>query len=70
MEQLTLKELKKCVDTMVKRGYGDRKLVVSDDNEGNGYHGMFYGVSPMEEDVEDLVNDSCEMDWKKLLIIG
>lgn len=45
MNQLTLKDLKKAVDLAIKEGHGDKKIILSNDDEGNGVHQMFYLIS-------------------------
>lgn len=49
MEQLTVKELKILCDKAIKEGHGNKHIVVADDNEGNGFHGMFYGFTPLDD---------------------
>lgn len=53
MQQLTVKKLLELCKQAVKNGLGDKKIVISDDNEGNGYHGMFYGFTILTEDNQD-----------------
>ena len=72
--QKTVAELYNELGLLIKKGYGDRKIVVSDDNEGNGYHGMYYSPSlgeEMSEDGEiDGLYDSGETDPEKIVVIG
>lgn len=72
MRQLTLNELKEEVDKLVRKGYGDRYLIASDDNEGNGYHGMFYAVTPGEEALtgDEFINDTNFEDPYELVVVG
>lgn len=69
IEQLTVKDLLKACQKAVREGKGDKYIVVSDDNEGNGFHGCFFGLTDMDEDYMELVNDSV-MDKDKLIIVG
>ena len=32
-----------------KNGNGKRKIMISNDDEGNGYHGLFFGFTPTKE---------------------
>ena len=41
MSQITVKELYKLCKQEIDEGKGNRMIVVADDNEGNGFHGMF-----------------------------
>jgi len=56
--QITVKELYDYCAKEINAGNGDKHIVVSDDNEGNGYHGMFYGFTPWDDEFESLIYDS------------
>lgn len=68
--QVTVQEMYNALGKAISEGNGNKYLVVSDDNEGNGYHGCFYHLSPLEPGTIDLVSDSQIMDPNKLMIIG
>lgn len=74
MQQMKLKDLYLQCTKLMSKGLGDKTLIVSNDNEGNGYHGMFYTLTDIsEEDVEyyeGLVYDSNEDDLTKCIIVG
>ena len=42
---LTIKELHSALGNAIKDGYGDRKILLSSDDEGNSYHEMFFAMS-------------------------
>ena len=72
MEQVTVKKLLEICKQEVKKGNGDKKIVISDDNEGNGYHGLFYHfttIKPSEKEYFE-VYDSQETDINKIIILG
>lgn len=73
MKQLTLKELLNLIALAIKEGNGDKKVIISNDNEGNGYHGLFYGVTEIDGEMADaikgLVEDS-DTDLNNLIILG
>lgn len=46
---LTIKQLKKFIDDEIKKGNGDKVIMISDDDEGNGYHYLWYALTPAEE---------------------
>jgi hypothetical protein len=60
----------------IKNGNRDKAIVVADDNEGNAYHGLFYGVTSDFEDVKEAVEysngiyDSQEKDLSNIVILG
>jgi hypothetical protein len=70
MEQIKVKELYELCKAQIEKGNGDKYIVVADDNEGNGYHGMFFGFSEDVEDYIDLINDSQIIAADKLIILG
>lgn len=43
---MTIKELKKYVDAEIRKGNGDMTVMISDDDEGNGYHYVWYAFTP------------------------
>lgn len=78
MEQMTVGKL---VKLLMEACYKDpkvayKKIIVADDNEGNGYHGMFYGVttdaSAVKEAIEysNGVYDTNTEDPNDLVILG
>lgn len=73
MRQLTIKDLKRFVDKQMEKGNEDKFIVISDDNEGNGYHGLFYGFTDDVEDIKmlgDMIYDSVEDNPNKIVILG
>jgi len=50
---ITIKELKKYVDTQIIKGNGDKVIMLSDDDEGNGYHYLWYAFT----DAKDLISE-------------
>ena len=75
MEQLKVKDLYRMVREAMMNGAGDKYIVVADDTEGNGYHGMFFGLTYEPADVAecldpDYIYDSHETDLNNLVILG
>lgn len=72
--QLTVREMAILLAAEVKKGNGDKLLIGSNDVEGNGYHGIWYGPT----DAKDLgigeygvdINDTMTKDLDKLICIG
>ena len=46
---LTVDELYEELKNARKNGLGNKKILLSDDDEGNGYHYMFYSITPATE---------------------
>ena len=70
MEQIKVKELYELCKAQIEKGNGDKYIVVADDNEGNGYHGMLFGFTESVEDCIDLLRDSQVSDCDKLIVLG
>lgn len=73
MKQLTIKDLKRFVDRQVEKGNGDKFIVISGDNEGNSYHGLFYGFTDDIGEIKmlsDMIYDSVEVNPNKIVILG
>ena len=67
--QMTVKRLLQLCIKEYEKGNGDKVIVISDDNEGNGYHGMFYGFTPVDG-FENDIYDSQDEDCKNTIILG
>lgn len=60
---ITLKKLIKEAEKALKK-YGDRYVLISDDEEGNGFHECYFGISeakgfPLEYLPTDLEPEDC-----------
>ena len=42
---VTVNELAMMCMQQLERGNGDKHILISDDDEGNGYHTLFYGIT-------------------------
>jgi hypothetical protein len=69
MEQMTVKALMEFCKEQIAAGNGDKMIVVADDNEGNGYHGLFWQFSPADDFV-DIIYDSKSTDPNKIIVLG
>lgn len=48
---LTVKDLAILCFEEYKKGNGGKKIMLSDDEEGNGYHNLFFGFKPVSEEI-------------------
>lgn len=46
MNALTIDELYRDLGKLRKQGLGSKRILISQDDEGNGYHELFYSVNP------------------------
>ena len=74
MVQMKLKDLYQACKSQMEAGNGEKHLVVSVDNEGNGYHGMFYTLTVITRENKgefmDLIGDNSEPDPENIIIVG
>lgn len=76
MEQIKVKDLYRDLAILMKEGRGDNYIVVADDEEGNGYHGIFFSVTDDPKDVRECIEfsnglyGSVTNDPNKIVIIG
>ena len=70
MKQITVNDLLAMCQAEVKNGNGDKNIVLSDDSEGNGYHGMFFGFQPMSKDIATVTYDSCTRKKADTIVLG
>lgn len=70
MAQITVNELLSLCKQEVARGNGKKNIVISDDNEGNGYHGLFYGFTECSDEFKDDVYDSRTSGVEDTIILG
>ena len=54
---LTVNQLSKILNEAKKNGFGNKHIMVSEDDEGNGYHELFFGLTTDEEDVKEMFSD-------------
>lgn len=70
MKQVTVRDLYRYCENAISDGHGDKNIVISDDNEGNGFHGLFYDFTPVDEDFADLIYDSQTRSANDTIILG
>ena len=49
MRALTIRDLMKECVREIKKGNGDKTIMISSDDEGNSYHYLWYSFTPMEK---------------------
>lgn len=49
MQPLTVKDLLILCQEEIKKGHGDCSVMISDDDEGNGYHYLYYSFQTITE---------------------
>ena len=56
---LTIKDLHSALETAIMNGYGDKKILLSSDDEGNSYHEMFFAMSM----ARDCISSDCQLPY-------
>lgn len=54
MKELTINDLAALCKAEIKNGNGKKKILLSGDDEGNSYHGLFFGFSPTKVEGDEL----------------
>ena len=77
--QLTLQELYDLIGEAIKKhpAWAKKKVITASDNEGNDFHGMWFGVTGEPRVIKEFVSsrdweiqDSETQDPNKLVIVG
>ena len=76
--QMTVQQLLEHLQQMVatRPSCKNKYIVISDDVEGNGYHGLFYGLTVAPSDVKEIIqfsnglSDSITQDTRNIVILG
>lgn len=67
----TVKDLLKACQEQIDKGNGDKRVLISRDDEGNGYHSLFYLFS---EDIWEFTDPDeqhmSEADFNNCIILG
>lgn len=52
---LTVAQLLEFCKEQVEKGNGDKHIIISTDDEGNGYHTLFYSFTDDEENLQNIL---------------
>ena len=56
MEEMTVKKLLEECEKQIKKGNGDKVVVVTDDDEVNGYHTLYFGFCDDAEELHEIAD--------------
>lgn len=73
MNAVTVEQLKKLCEMEIAKGNGGKKILVSDDDEGNGFHELFFTFTPTEKLTMDaylLPHGVTEKNYHEYIILG
>ena len=68
---ITVKKLLDMCNEQVKKGNGNKHILISDDDEGNGFHTLFYGISDDKESCKYAIELSYDdHDVNDIVVLG
>lgn len=73
---MTVNELYELCKIEIELGNGSRSVVISDDEEGNGYHDCFYPFLHNIKDIKECLDCTCswnhisETDPENIILLG
>ena len=71
---MTVKELRNECDAIISQGYGNHNIAISRDDEGNGYHMLYYTFMTDKDDVKNVIEGTCSSmdvgDTDNLVLLG
>ena len=72
-KQITVQQLYRMCKRQIEKGNGNRRIIISDDVEGNGFHGLFFGFCDVRQ--LNLYDCSCIVDTEtrdelEVLVLG
>ena len=65
---MTVKQLLKFCQDEIKAGHGDCSIMLSDDDEGNGYHYCWYSFSMVDGYTEEFVDEEINPKEKTIIL--
>lgn len=65
---LTVKDLLLLCQEEIKKGHGDCSIMLSDDDEGNGYHYCWYAFTEIDEYTEEYVDEDIAPKDKTIIL--
>ena len=70
MKTITVYELYRVCRERIREGHGNKKILISTDDEGNGYHELFYGINTNIKEFEDISEMPFGIDLDEYVLLG
>ena len=67
---MTVKELCKECERLISTGYGDKEVLISRDDEGNGFHYLFYTFMTETENIKEVLEYWGDGDAENVVLLG
>lgn len=65
---ITVKELLKLCQEEINKGHEDCSIMISNDDEGNGYHYCWYNFTEIDEYTEEYVDEEINPKEKTIIL--
>lgn len=65
---MTVKQLLKFCQDEIKAGHGDCSILLSDDDEDNGFHYCWFSFSMVDEHTEEFVDEKINPKEKTIIL--
>lgn len=69
MNGITVKQLYEACAEQIKKGNGDKVVQISQDDEGNGFHTLFYLFTDEESSIKEFMFHD-DVDTGKIVLLG
>ncbi len=68
---ITVKELAQMVLQEIKNGNGDKRILISQDDEGNGFHTLYYGFTSDKKTIKAYADNGVGItDINEIILLG
>ena len=67
---VTVKELLFMCAEQMDKGNGNKHIIISRDDEGNGFHTLLYGFTTNREELESILEDDKEHTINNCIALG
>lgn len=67
---ITVNELLTLCEEQKAKGNGNKKIYISIDDEGNGFHPLFYGFTDKKDDIEAYGSMGCIDETEGVILLG
>ena len=67
---MTILDLFKECAKQIKKGNGNKKIIISDDDEGNGFHRLFFSFTDDAKEFKDVCYNFTDTELDESIILG
>jgi len=67
---ITVNQLLELCEEEKAKGNGNKRIFISMDDEGNAFHGLFYGFTSKEETIKNYHDSGCIDEVENVILLG